>query len=55
MHDNEDDDSLSVAETLELDEADRRGSLELVRTSARVVPIHAKLVSRLVFQYCDCC
>lgn len=51
MHDSEDEDNLSVAETLVLDEAQRRGSLELVRTSARIVT----LVSGPVVHCCDCC
>lgn len=47
-HDSEEEDDLSEAETLEMDEVYDRASLELVRTSCRV-PIHAKVVSGLVF------
>ena len=47
-HDSEEEDDLSEAETLEMDEVYDRASLELVRTSCRV-PIHAKVASGLVF------
>ena len=51
-HDSEEEDDLSEAETLEMDEVYDRASLELVRTSCRV-PIHVKVVSGLVFLYHD--
>jgi len=45
MQASEDEDNSSVAETLELGETYSRDSLELLRTSARVVPVHADLAS----------